>query len=166
VTRRWTLALCLLTVACSKHADQGHSTEKSAGATSSGRGAGKLCSLLTPAELGSLSGLEGLGEPTVAVRMPVTMCTFSNPTSATAVTLRFELGRSASDFVEIRKLHDQMGQKTTDLPGLGDAAASFTAGGYNGVTFLNAGAVVMVSGPAPIDHLVAVGRKIIERIGD
>jgi hypothetical protein len=154
----------MLAAGCSKHGDERRTSGTSAGATAPGRGAGRLCSLVTPAEIGSLSGLEGLGEPTVAVRMPVTLCTFSNPAREMALTLRFEVGRTASDFAEIRKLHDQMGQSTTELPGLGDAAASFTVGGYGGVTFLHAETVVLVSGPAPLDRLVAVARKIIERM--
>ena len=126
---------------------------------------GKLCALLAPAELGSVAGLEGLQEPTVAVRSPVTTCTFSDPNRPVSLTVRFEAGRTPSDFAEIRQLHDKMGHTTTDLPGLGEAAASFSAGGYSGVTFLHAGTVITVNGPASIDRLVAVARKLIERMG-
>jgi hypothetical protein len=122
------------------------------------------CTVVTPAEAAATLGVPTFGAPEVSAAPPVTICEFPDAKHGPALTLRFETGRTLQDFATIRKVHDSMGQKTVDYPGLGDAAATFTLGPIAAITFLHKGTVIMLEGSHLLpDRLAALARTIASR---
>ncbi|HVW24922.1 MAG TPA: hypothetical protein VHC69_06100 [Polyangiaceae bacterium] len=122
------------------------------------------CSLVSPNEAVGVLGGPALTGPETTSVPPVTVCKYSNGKYSGALTLRFETGRTLSDFGIIRKGHDENGQKTSDLSGLGDSAFKFSLPPINGVSMLGKGTVVLVQGEYPQEKLAQLGRLILERL--
>src|SRR5262245_9920404 len=96
--------------------------ESAAPAATAPAQAASPCAIITPAEGAAAIGVATLSPPEVQSVPPVTICKFSDGKRPGALTVRFETGRSASDMPTIRKGHDDNGQPTADLPGLGEVA--------------------------------------------
>jgi hypothetical protein len=125
------------------------------------------CSIVSIPEVESTLGVQGLQGPEIAGEWPVRGCSFTRaPLNLPAAMVRFEVGRDAADFAEIRKNHEKAGQPTKDFPGLGDAAATVSMGDKPvGVTFLYKKTVVFVTtSHAPIEKQIALARLVLQRM--
>jgi hypothetical protein len=163
---------CLLVLAAQAGC-KSRSSDSGPGASRATPGA-NLCGIVTPGEAAEVLGVASFEVPQIsAVRplgrkpegtAPVTMCTFADARHTTELKLRFETGRTFDDFIAMRKLHDEMGQKTIDYPELGEVAATFSAGPINGVTFFQRGTIVMLEGShLETGHLAALAKMIAAR---
>jgi len=156
----------LAMVSCrnSTHSEAAASTASATSAAASVAAAASPCTLVSPAEAAAALGLPALKAPEIQSVPPVTMCSFDGENRSGALTLRFETGRSLGDMATIRKGHDDNGQPTTALPGLGDAAFTFSLGPIHGVSTLGKGTVVLVMGHSPLDKLEQLARTILQRL--
>jgi hypothetical protein len=121
------------------------------------------CTLITAAEAAAAIGVATLSPPEVQLVPPVTICKFAEGRHS-GLTLRFETGRTLADMPTIRKGHDEHGQKTSDLAGLGDTAFTSSLSDLNEVSFLSKGTVVLVMARAPHEKLEALSRILISRL--
>jgi hypothetical protein len=101
-------------------------------------GAGKDCSTLSPTAVTQIVGFT-VKAPLVAGSGPVVLCTFTpdsvaDSSAVGAVVIQKTTGITAASFAATRKAFEAGGQKTVDLPGLGDDAYSSAFGAGTFVT--------------------------------
>jgi hypothetical protein len=129
---------------------------------------GGRCDIVSSTEAATALGLPAFEAPEAQVIAPVTLCTFRGEkrkgVMRDSLIVRFESGRTVSDFALIRQGHDRAGEKTVTYSGLGDAAATFSFGTVQGITFLTKGTVIMLScSHVTSEQIVALAKTIATR---
>jgi hypothetical protein len=111
-------------------------------------------------------GVTGLKGPDTAGEWPVRACQFNGGSlNLPLVTVRFEVTRDLADFGKIRKFHEENGQATKDLAGLGEAAFTVEVGPAHGVSCLYKKTVLFITTTrAPVDKQIALARMVIQRL--
>ena len=124
-----------------------------------------LCSMVPPAEVAATMGIPNLKPTDAKTSGNITLCTFGEGESPSLLVIRFESGRHPGDMAQFRAGHQGMGQQAADLPGIGEAAFTFSVGEHRNVSALYRGLLISLTATGSSETLEALARKIIAKAG-
>lgn len=124
-----------------------------------------LCTMVPPADVAATIGIPNLKPTDAKTSGNITLCMFGDGESSSLLVIRFESGRHRADMDQFRAGHEGMGQQAADLPGLGEAAFTFSVGDHRNVSTLYRGLLISLSSTGSSETLEALARKIIAKAG-